>query len=109
MTKVQAEELEDKFVLAVLPLIFYATINKKHFSFAPLSEAELAVCFFEESEKSKGEKVWAKPLPLVQHGKGDMTSVQPSREGLTEQRTVLSPRKLFYTLGTKCRDQVIWT
>lgn len=41
MTKVQAKELkinEDKFVLTLLLLIFYATINKKYFSFAPLSE-----------------------------------------------------------------------
>lgn len=67
MTKVQAEELQDKFILAVLLLIFYATINKKHFSFAPLSEAELTVCFFGERKKSKGEKVWAKSIPLVQH------------------------------------------
>lgn len=82
MTKVQPEELEDKFILAVLLLIFYAAITNKHFSLAPLSEAELAVWgFLRKRKKNKGE-AWAKPLPLVQHWKEDTTSVQPSGEGL---------------------------
>lgn len=63
MTKVQAKELEDKFILAVLQLIFYATINKKCFSFAPLSEAELAVWCFGERKNNYAEKIWAKPPP----------------------------------------------
>lgn len=63
MTKVQAKELEDKFILAVLQLIFYATINKKRFSFAPLSEAELAVRCFGERKNNHAEKISAKPSP----------------------------------------------
>lgn len=63
MTKVQAKELEDKFILAVLQLIFYAKIIKKCFSFAPPSEAELAVWCFGERKNNNAEKVWANPSP----------------------------------------------
>lgn len=63
MTKVQVKELEDKFILAVLQLIFYARINKKCFSFAPLSEAELAVWCFGERKNNNAEKNLSKAIP----------------------------------------------
>lgn len=104
MTKVQAEELEDKSVLAVLLLIFYATINKKRLSFAPLAEAELATRFWGRRKRVKEKKSERSPSlrPALEGGGHD--PVEPCRRGLAQCGTRLALRKLFPTPGTKRGD-----
>lgn len=98
MTKVQAEELEDKSVLAVLLLIFYATINKKCLSFAPLAEAELATRFWGRRKRVKEKKSERSPSPrpALEGGGRDSRRALQARAG-GAQDTLGSKKALPHT------------
>lgn len=97
MTKAQAEELEDKFIFAVLLLIFYATITKKDFSFAPPSELA-AQGFLGRGKRIKEKKnlgIIHSPSSALKGGQDFCATLQ--RKADRAQESLVPKKALQYT------------